>query len=181
MKEQTVVEQITDALKSFAMPEDLLSDVLDYIQKTDEQENAANRISTKELMAEQGQLAQKLSRLTDLLIDGSIGKDIYEAKNKEILLRRQEIESHLKAIEEPATAKDSQESLGNVISMLSRSAEIFASSKTEQKRRMLGFVFSNLKMEGVTLRYSLRKPFEALQKVPHNPEWRPREDSNFRP
>lgn len=146
VKEQTVVEQITDALKSFAMPEDLLADVLDYIQKTDEQENVANRISAKELQAEQVLQAQKLSRLTDLLIDGSIGKDIYEAKNKEILLRRQEIESRLKAIEEPAATKNGQESLGNVITMLSRSAEIFASSKIEQKRRMLRFVFSNLEM-----------------------------------
>ena len=57
--------------------------------------------------------------------------------------------------------------------MLSRSAEIFASSKTEQKRRLLGFVFSNLQMEGLTLRYSLRKPFEVLRQVPHIPEWRP--------
>ena len=70
----------------------------------------ANRISAKELQAEHMQLTQKLSRLTDLLIDGSINKDIYEAKNKEILLRRQEIDHRLKQIEEPATAKESQES-----------------------------------------------------------------------
>ena len=176
VKEEAVVEQITEVLKSFSMPEDLLSDVLDYIKKTDASEKELNHVSAKELVTEQTQLAQKLSRLTDLLVDGHIGKDVYETKNKEIQFRRQEIESRLKQIEEPA--KDDRETLGNVITMLSKSAEMFASSKTEQKRQMLGFVFSNLQMEGSTLRYSLRKPFEVLQKVPHNPEWRPLRPAN---
>ena len=158
------------------MPTDLLVDVLDYIKKTDASEKELNHVSAKELVTEQTQLAQKLSRLTDLLVDGHIGKDVYETKNKEIQFRRQEIESRLKQIEEPA--KDDRETLGNVITMLSKSAEMFASSKTEQKRQMLGFVFSNLQMEGSTLRYSLRKPFEVLQKVPHNPEWRPLRPAN---
>ena len=176
VKEGAVIEQIADVLRSFAMPQDLLADVLDYIEKTDAADKELNRSCAKELQAEQGQIAQKLSRMTDLLIDGHIGKDVYEAKNKEIQLRRQEIEDRLKQIEEPV--KDNRAALGNVIIMLSNSAETFASSKTEQKRRMLGFVFSNLQMEGSTLRYSLRKPFEVLQKVPHIPEWRPLRPSN---
>ena len=110
------------------------------------------------------------------MIVANIGKDVYEAKNKEMQFRRQEIENRLKQMAEPA--KDDRETLGNVITMMSKSAETFASSKTEQKRRMLGFVFSNLQMEGSTLRYSLRKPFEVLQKVPHIPEWRPLRPSN---
>ena len=176
IKEETIVEQIIEVLKSFAMPAELLVDILDYIKKTDEQEKDLNHKSAKELQSEQAHLTEKLGRLTDLLVDGHISKDIYETKNKEIQLRRQEIESRLKQIEEPA--KDNQEALGNVITMLSKSAEMFASSKTEQKRQMLGFVFSNLQMEGSTLRYSLRKPFEVLQQVPQNPEWRPLRPAN---
>ena len=72
-------------------------------------------------------------------------------------------------------------SLASMTTTLSKSAEIFVSSKTEQKRQMLGFVFSNLQMEGSTLRYCLRKPFELLQQVPRNPEWRARDDLNVRP
>jgi len=155
--------------------------VLDYIDKTEAEEQQLNKASTKELQAEQAQLTQKQSRMADLLIDGSIAKDIYEAKNNELQLRRQEIESRLKQIDEPTAAKGKEQTLGHVITTLSKSAEMFASSKTEQKRHMLGFVFSNLQMEGSTLRYSLRKPFEVLRQIPHNPEWRAREDLNFRP
>lgn len=168
VKEAAVIEQITAALRAFAMPQDVLTDVLDYIEKTDEQEKHLHRASAREYQAEQAQLTQKQSRLTDLLIDGNISKDIYEAKNKELQLRRQEIDAHLKRIAEPEPAKDNQHSLGDIVTMLSKSSEIFASSKTEQKRQMLGFVFSNLQMEGTSLRYSLKKPFELLQQIPQN-------------
>ena len=181
VKEETVLEQITEALQSFHMPEDLLQDVLEYIEKADEQESQLNKVTAKDLYAEQALLTQKLSRMADLLIDGSLTKDIYEAKNREIQLRRQEIDARLKQIEAPAASQDNKDSLSDVVTLLSKSAEIFVSSKTEQKRQMLGYVFSNLQMEGSTLRYSLRKPFELLQQVPRNPEWRARDDLNVRP
>lgn len=85
---------------------------MDYIQKTDEQEKQLNHVSAKELQAEQGQLTQKLSRMTDLLIEGHISKDVYETKNKEIIQRRQEIEHRLKQIEEPE--KDDRETLARI-------------------------------------------------------------------
>ena len=182
--EETVLKQITNALQSFAMPQELLTDVLGYIQKTDEQDKQRDKTTAKELQTEQTQLTQKLSRLTDLLIDGSIGKEIYEAKSQEIRLRQKEIESRLMQMKQPADsaniANDDRLSLVNVITMLSQSAETFVSSKTDQKRQMLGFVFSNLQMEGATLRYSLRKPFEVIQQLPHNPKWRRGRDSNPR-
>ena len=104
------------------------------------------------------------------------GEDHYEAKQKEIVLRRSEIDSRLKQIDAPA--QDDPDALGKVVSLVSKSAEIFGSSKTEQKRLMLSFVFSNLSLEGASLRYSLKKPFELLQQVPKNPEWRALVDSN---
>lgn len=43
---------------------------------------------------------------------------------------------------------------------------------------MPGFVFSNLALEGASLRYSLRKAFNHLQQVPKNPEWRAEQDDS---
>lgn len=170
IKEDGVIEQITEALRSFAMPEDLLADVLGYIKQSEATERELALASLKDLREEQKQLSGKLSRLADLLIDGNIDKPLYEAKQKEIILRRSEIDSRLKQIDAPA--QEDPDALGKVVSLVSKSAEIFESSKTEQKRLMLGFVFSNLSLEGASLRYSLKKSFGLLQQVPNNPEWR---------
>lgn len=47
-----------------------------------------------------------------------------------------------------------------VISVASRAATLFERSKTEQKRELMGFVFSNLRLRGEKLEFSLRSPFD---------------------
>jgi hypothetical protein len=52
--------------------------------------------------------------------------------------------------------------LESLISLASRAAELFERSKTEQKRQLLAFVFSNLWLRGKKLEYSMRSPFNLM-------------------
>jgi hypothetical protein len=52
--------------------------------------------------------------------------------------------------------------LESLISLASRAAELFVRSKTEQKRQLLAFVFSNLRLRGKKLEFSLRSPFDLI-------------------
>ena len=52
--------------------------------------------------------------------------------------------------------------LESLISLASRAAEIFERSKTEQKRQLLAFVFSNLTLRGKKLEYLMRSPFDLM-------------------
>jgi hypothetical protein len=49
-----------------------------------------------------------------------------------------------------------------LISVASRAAELFERSKTEQKRELHAFVFSNLRLRGKTLEFLLRSPFDLM-------------------
>jgi hypothetical protein len=44
----------------------------------------------------------------------------------------------------------------------SRTAEIFQRSKIEEKRQLIAFVFSNLRLRGKKLDFSLRSPFDLM-------------------
>ncbi len=176
VKEEAVLQQLKDVLHSFAIPEDLLAEYLDYIKRTHEAEKELHHAKIKELQAEHSNLTQKLNRLTDLMIDGHLDPDIFEAKNKEISLRKRELACIL---EEGDQADEKfKDALCKIISLAAKSYDLFQSSKTDEKRGLLGFVFLNLKLEGATLRYDLRKPFEQFAKLPNNPEWRPLRDLN---
>jgi hypothetical protein len=50
----------------------------------------------------------------------------------------------------------------SLISLASRTAELFERSKTEQKRQLIAFVFSNLQLRGKKLEFSLRSPFDLM-------------------
>src|SRR5262245_21384644 len=57
---------------------------------------------------------------------------------------------------------DFRTTLESLISLASRAAELFERSKPEQKRQLLVFVFSNLRLRGKKLEVSLRSPFDLM-------------------
>jgi len=52
--------------------------------------------------------------------------------------------------------------LESSIALASRAADLFERSKAEQKRRLLSLVFSNLRLNGKKLEYSMRSPFDLM-------------------
>jgi site-specific DNA recombinase len=53
----------------------------------------------------------------------------------------------------------------------SRAAEIFDRSKIEQKRELVAFVFSNLRLSGKKLEFSLRSPFDLMVNRADHTSW----------
>lgn len=49
--------------------------------------------------------------------------------------------------------------------------ELFETSKVEQKRQLINFVFSKLQLREKTLEFSIRKPFDLLLKASQRAEW----------
>ena len=52
--------------------------------------------------------------------------------------------------------------LESLISVASQASRLFERSKTEQKRELIAFVFSNLQLRGKKLEFSLRSPFDLM-------------------
>ena len=65
-----------------------------------------------------------------------------------------------------------------LIPLASRAADIFEHSKTDEKRQLLAFVFSNLKLRGRTLEFSMRSPFDLMVGRADYPDWLGDLDSN---
>ena len=119
----------------------------------------------------------KLNRLTDLLIEGHVTQETYKQKHLELDARR----SNLSIDINRNNGGDSsfKMAISGIVSLLSKSPEIFESSNISEKRTLLGLVFSNLQLKGATLSFTLRKPFDQLVNATNCQEWCPGEDSNF--
>jgi hypothetical protein len=74
--------------------------------------------------------------------------------------------------------KDFKTSLAALVSLSSRLVTLFDGSQPEEKRKLIGFVFSNLELDGHKLRFTLRKPFDLFVNLSEGQEWRPLRDSN---
>lgn len=171
IKESAILEQVESALRSIKVPNAVWVQIIDHLKKSHESEKDFYHQSIKSLHKESEDIARKQDRLTDLLLDESITKDVYNNKLSQLINRRQEInlllEQHHKGNEQFKIA------LSSLISLASQAHDIFASSTIDEKRQLLGYVFSNLELEGGKLRFSLRTPFHLFADLASCKKWLP--------
>lgn len=103
---------------------------------------------------------------------------IYEQKLNEYKKRQQEIVS-LMATHVDAD-KASLITVKTVLDLAKRAKEIYESSKVDEKRQILNFLFSNLEMKNKKVIITLREPFDKLIAVLDHLKCRRRWDSNPR-
>ncbi len=100
---------------------------------------------------------------------GGITQDEYDKKARELKGRQNEIA--LRIDQHQDSEGDYRTTLESLISVASRAADIFERSKTEQKRELIAFVFSNLRLRGKKLEYSLRSPFDLMVNRADHTNW----------
>ena len=109
----------------------------------------------------------------------SITQDAYDKKATELKERQRQMNAELKI------HNDADEQFGvtltSLISLASKAYEIFESSKITEKRQLIAFMFSNLRMNGVKLLFDLKQPFNLMMNLRSHAEWLPGKDSNLRP
>lgn len=133
----------------------------------------------KENEAELTKLKKRMSNFLDMLADESITKSMYDEKMQECLQRQHELVSQLEG--QTKADENYYVTVSYLLELVSRAYDLFMSSDVEQKRRLMSFLFTNLKMEGSKLSYSLKTPFHLLPNLANRQEWWVIENSNLRP
>jgi hypothetical protein len=98
-----------------------------------------------------------------------ITQDEYDKKARSFNQRRLEIDILRK--QHTNADMDFALTVTNLLNLASRASELFESSKVDQKRQLISFVVSNLRLNGKKVLYDLKKPFEALVACSESSEW----------
>ena len=98
-----------------------------------------------------------------------ITQDEYDKKAIELKERQRQINAELK-IHNDADEQFAV-TLTSLISLASKAYEIFESSKIIEKRQLIAFMFSNLRMNGTKLLFDLKQPFNLMMNLKTNEEW----------
>ena len=109
---------------------------------------------------------------------GGITKDMYDRKYSQFVQRRQDINHLLEGHHEGNEKFKIAATM--LVTLASKAIGIFDSSTTDEKRQLIGYVFSNLELEGSKLRYTLKAPFNLFIDMARCKEWLPEQDSNLR-
>ncbi|MCL2017796.1 MAG: recombinase family protein [Alphaproteobacteria bacterium] len=177
VNESVLLEQIErEVLQKLVFPPDLLRELMDTLKSVLKAENSYVLDEIARLREQQDKATAKRSKLLDLLLSESITQDDYANKKSELDEALHNIKVKLDA---HAQADDTFiNTLESLLLIASKANELFQSSKVEQKREILNLLLSNCTLADGKLRFSLRKPFDALVNLTNRAVWLGNLDSN---
>ena len=170
VREEKVLEQVEDVFKKLTIPEPILGNVIKYIREVDYTEREFFRRHLKELRKEQDVILSKLDSLTELLLEKVIDKSDFTRKRTALKERLEEIDQLLK--DNRNGDENFKNTLISLVELASEAHELFKGSTTEEKRRLINFMFANLSLKGTTLCYKMKKPFDSFVECADESDWR---------
>src|SRR5262249_2888424 len=107
------------------------------------------------------QIKDRLARLTDALIDGSVDKEIYDERKAAFLMERKDLEERLLLIQ--TQDQTLAQRLSEFLELVESAYLRFKMGSTEEKRDLLKTIASNLFIDQKKLDMKLKFPFEEIK------------------
>lgn len=101
---------------------------------------------------------------------------MYDKKYKEYRQRQSELQDKMNKLQK---ADDEYYiTCGYLVKLASKAGELFESSEPDEKREILKLLLQNCTLNGSSLCYDLKKPFDTFFSLGSRHIWLPRVDSN---
>ena len=146
LTETELLAVVEDTLKKMYIPAEMLAEIQAVLKTSLNEKISFAEKQIAMLRKRYDEIQKKLDSLLDVRLENSITKDEYDKKALELRTEQANIKNNLNNIDK-ADEKFSI-TLEYLISLASKSYELFKSSKTEEKRQLIKFVFSNFEIDG---------------------------------
>ncbi len=155
-------EQILSVFRSIQQPEEVRTWFAEALRKW----NANHRVGSQEhailLQKELSQLRNQQDKLLNLRMADEIDADVFAAKGTELRDRMANVTLQIEVVD-----RDRGEQCDLAIKTFELSQALESKWLTAgfaEKRKLLEIVFSNFRLDGVSLCYEINKPFDVLAK-----------------
>ncbi|MEX2410874.1 MAG: recombinase family protein [Candidatus Paceibacterota bacterium] len=178
VREKDLLKPIYKALESIQIPNDKLDYLTSELKKIHEIKNDFHNKALKGLQKEYDKIEERISKMYDEKLDGSITMDMYDKKLREYKSKQSNI---LLQIEEHDKGDEAfYLTASKVLDLADRALEIFESSKIKEKRELLNLILQNSRLSGRKLVFKLQTPFDSIAQANVSQNWLRGQDSNLR-
>ena len=106
------------------------------------------------------QIETRLARLTDLLVDGTVQKELFSEKQNALLLERARARETL--AEAQFSMDRNLESVEKIVELAKRPSMLYKSASLEKKRELVKTILSDVKVSGKNVEITLSVPFRII-------------------
>lgn len=160
IREDQLDEAIAAALRKIDLSMEEVAAVRALIQER-RQNNDQNRITAERaLRLERDQIQNRLSKLADLVVEGTLERSLYQTKQQQLLVKGTAVAEKLQDLERGG---------GSMLDRLERTVELakspsilYKTASLEQKRELLKTLLSNLTVSSKNVEITLSVPFRLI-------------------
>jgi len=118
------------------------------------------------------QITERLNRLTDAFLDGTVEKNIYEERKTALLREKRSTEDQLNRLKDPRASVP--DTVQKFLELAGSTYSLYKTAMIEKKRRILQIVTSNFAVCSGTLDFAYAIPFNEVAERENNTDGRPR-------
>lgn len=159
--EKVLLKPVYAVFEAFAgIPEAVQERLVLELRTLNEGESVFHEREIARIQAEYTKAQKRIETLLDMRLDQSITPDDYDKKLQDLKDKQYGLNVEL----DEYTKADHQYHIhvGTVLNLSRRIGEIFESSETGEKRAILNFLLQNPTVNGKTLGFTLRSPFNTV-------------------
>lgn len=167
--ERDLLKPIHEVLRKFeTIPQTKIDEIVTGLKESSTSKVLYHTNAIKELQREYNEIQVRVDRMMDILIDGSISKNDYEKKLKEMKSKQYDINIQ---IEDHTRADENYYLTANIVLNLAKDAsKLFESSEVPEKRAILNYLLQNPTMNEKTLGFTLRSPYNSILELSKKPK-----------
>ena len=173
--EKDLLKPIYEYLEQLRLPRDGVDYVVKKLKSTTETEQDFYRQTIATLQAEYNKIDDRISKMFDEKMDGSITAEMYDKKLRKYKAKQfditQQIAEHSKADENHYLTAS------KLLDICKRAKQIFESSEPNEKRQFLNFLLQNCRLSGKEPMFTLKPVFAGIVTAHKNANWLPTLDA----
>ncbi len=179
VNENEILDQIESVFNNIKIPPSVAKELDTYLEDMIIAKKDFYHARVSSLNRRYEQIQVQMDNLLNLLTKNIIEEEEFIAKRSELKEEKQLIHMKIKDVE--VADEEFMITIRLLMKLTDTLPELFKSSKIDQKRAIINYIFWNPKLNVKNLDFSIRKPFDMFIKIIDNPLWRTRKDSNSQP
>jgi DNA invertase Pin-like site-specific DNA recombinase len=162
VREDRVDAAIRELLAQITLPPEELADIGQKL--ADRERNGSELVASRRCALQDALLVAnaRMTRLTDLLLDGKIEAAAHDERRAVLVMERQKLGQDLAGLEDGSL--QTIETAKQIVELARCPIFLYETADAWNKRRLLEIVLSDCVVTGKTLGFSLREPFAEIAK-----------------
>lgn len=169
--------QLAKPVSEISIDEDFAKVLSEALRKTHNKMKDLHQKSIEKYKLSIIALEKEEDESADALIGKKIDQEVYDRRITKIRSEKRIIENQL-ALAISTVGDDFMINANKILELSNRAVLLWETRKPHEKLNFLKKILSNQVLDGVTIKYCLKKPFDVLSKMKGNEKWCPRRDLN---